>query len=552
MGNGMGDGMGSGDGEEVELRIINGSLLKDGEPHRLDLVVGERYDLEVWIGVFTEGSITLPGAPEFPTEDLPSGPNLIDVVLTCLGNEPETQRAHVTLPEKGDSDRAQFDLRFSEPGTVFGRLALLNKGRVIQTAVFRADVVGGRPSRLGRPEIEVETVMRSQIGATPDEERFDLAVVINKDTAGRKTASAITDDGVSIRSATGLDQGIADLTSVLEAVADDPDAFTEMTSDKTLNWLYQVANLGSTLYGAFVEDHGIDPEHFSQGRLQVISARADAYLPVEFFYELRPPTKPVLCDGWEKAVLEGECGACEEIEEGERPICLGAFWAVKYVIERHAHDAEFGNIYGDWIIQRQPVAGRNQLKPLESIVWAFSENILPADSKKLATALSKKKFAATKATDWEDIQAKVGALDPSMIFLLPHTDKVEALNASEVGGMLDVFGRIRDRMGDRGDKDYVVVLLGCDTAHTEIPYQGMVREFRASGARVVVSTVNAILGRHAVPVAKELLEILKSGSVADRSMGDALRELRRRALADGYPMVLSVVAFGDADWVLTN
>jgi hypothetical protein len=129
---------------------------------------------------------------------------------------------------------------------------------------------------------------------------------------------------------------------------------------------------------------------------------------------------------------------------------------------------------------------------------------------------------------------------------------VEALNASEVGGMLDVFGRIRDRMGDRGDKDYVVVLLGCDTAHTEIPYQGMVREFRGSGARVVVSTVNAILGRHAVPVAKELLEILKSGSVADRSMGDALRELRRRALADGYPMVLSVVAFGDADWVLTN
>jgi hypothetical protein len=27
-----------------------------------------------------------------------------------------------------------------------------------------------------------------------------------------------------------------------------------------------------------------------------------------------------------------------------------------------------------------------------------------------------------------------------------------------------------------------------------------------------------------------------------------MRQLRRRALADGYPMVLSVVAFGDADW----
>ena len=74
-----------------------------------------------------------------------------------------------------------------------------------------------------------------------------------------------------------------------------------------------------------------------------------------------------------------------------------------------------------------------------------------------------------------------------------------------------------------------------------------------AGAGVVVTTINAILARHAVPVARELLGLLKSASKkGDASMGDTLRDLRRQALADGYPMVLSVVAFGDADWVLTT
>lgn len=547
-------GMGAGGEPEagVEVRIVNGAVLHDGKPHRLALAAGEPYELEVWIGVASEESITLPGAPEFPTEDLPKGPNQIDVVFTCLDNFEEVQRTHVTLPEKGDSDRARLDLRFPEAGTMFGRLALLHLGRVIQTAVLRADVVSGPPSRLGRPEIEVEAVMRARIGALPDEERFDLAVVINRDGAGRKTLSAISGDGVSIRSAAGLDRGIKDLTGVLEAVADDPDAFAEMTSQPTLDWLFQVANLGATLYGSVIEDHAIDPAHFASGRVQVISARADAYLPVEFFYELRPPTVPTLCVGWQKAVLDGECGSCEEIAQGDRPICLSAFWGVKYVIERHAHNAEYGDMPGDWILQREPVAGRNQLKPLQSIVWAYSDHVLAGDRRRLSAALSKKKYPATRAADWDDVQAKVGSTDPSMVFLLPHTDKDRGtLPASELGGVLEVFGRIRDRMCEPRDKDYLVVLLGCDTASTDVPYQGMVPEFRKAGAGVVVSTVNAILGRHAVPVARELLAILKDGSASSRSMGDALRELRRRGLADGYPMVLSVVAFGDADWVLS-
>jgi hypothetical protein len=64
----------------------------------------------------------------------------------------------------------------------------------------------------------------------------------------------------------------------------------------------------------------------------------------------------------------------------------------------------------------------------------------------------------------------------------------------------------------------------------------------------VISTTNTILGRHAVPVAVELLSFLKSEAAGEAGLGDVLRRLRRQALKDGYPMVLSIVAYGDADW----
>jgi hypothetical protein len=342
------------------------------------------------------------------------------------------------------------------------------------------------------------------------------------------------------------------LRDALTAVADDPDAFAEMTSQQTLTWLHSLAHFGYALHREFIEDHGIDPGYFEKGRVQVISARADAYLPVEFFYELEPPTQVELCPDWQKAVEEGECASCAALGLNDpRPICLSGFWGVKYVVERHVHQNPYGGIPGDWRLQREPSAGRNKIKPLESIVWGLSDNILESDRRAMARALGRKQ--ATKANSWEEVQEKVGTLDPSTVFFLPHTDYSGLVGSWEIGGQPDTVTLIEQRMCAPREKDVLVVLLGCDTAHTGIPYQGVVPGFRRAGAAVVVTTINAILGRHAVPVAKELLKILKAMSAEpERSMGDVMLGVRRRALLDGYPMVLSVVAFGDADWVLTK
>ena len=395
-------------------------------------------------------------------------------------------------------------------------------------------------------------MIRAGFREVEEEKVFDLAVIVNRDDTGKKTASAIADGGVTIRNTDGIQQQIARLKDALNAVADDPEAFTSMTSPSSLDLLFTLAVMGEGLHAYFVIDHGIKEEFFKTGRVQIIAAAAESYLPVELFYALPSPTIPELCKSWKKVVVAGTCPECEAgYGDGDVPVCLTGFWGVRYVVERHVHDPSYTTIEGDYRLQNEPLTGRDLIKPLESILWGISDNVIDKDRTSLARFISKAPFAATKAQAWDDFQEKVGNLDPSLVFLLPHTDFKGALEASEIGGVLDLVSQVERRMCKPREKHVVVVLLGCDTTNTEIPFQGMVPRFRRAGAKVVVSTINTILGRHAVPVAKELLKLLeKQVASGERSLGEVMRDLRRQSLADGYPMVLSVVAFGDADWRL--
>jgi hypothetical protein len=535
---------------EIEVRVLNGAIKKDGADHKLALEAGRAYSLEVWIGVLTSESITRPGAPAVPVDELPEGPNEIEVVFVCAGNQEETQRSHVTLPVTGDSDRASFTLLIADPGPVFGRIALYYQGRVLQTAVFRSDVVASRPSRLGRPEIEVETIVRAGLGGFSDLKAFDMAIVVNRNDSGDKAATVIRKDGVTLRSVDGLRPRIDQLINVLTAVADDPDAFKSLTSEASLNLLFDAATIGEELHQTFVTDHGITDRFFAEGRVQIISATPESYLPVELFYALRPPTVRELCESWKEVVLEGTCPTCEARDgSGEIPICPTGFWGVRYVIERHAHDPDFVELAGEYRLQSEPITGRNRIAPLESVLWSMSDNVSPEDQSSLTTTLTGGGFKATQAMSWDDFQEKVGTLDPSMVFLVPHTDQDGVSIGIEIGGGdLEPVNRLGVRMREPRTKPVVAVLLGCETANPKIPFQGLVPRFRRAGAAVVISTTNTILGRHAVPVAVELLSLLKSEAAGEAGLGDVLRRLRRQALHDGYPMVLSIVAYGDADW----
>jgi hypothetical protein len=98
----------------------------------------------------------------------------------------------------------------------------------------------------------------------------------------------------------------------------------------------------------------------------------------------------------------------------------------------------------------------------------------------------------------------------------------------------------------------LLLLLGCSTATQTRAFQSFVTQFRRAGASIVIGTLCEILGRHAAPIAKGLTERLcaANASQTGKPMGSLMRELRREMLAAGYPIVLAVAAFGDADWLV--
>ncbi|MDF1597637.1 MAG: hypothetical protein P1T08_16280 [Acidimicrobiia bacterium] len=537
--------------EGSSTRILNGAVRRGTGDHRLALSRGETYTLAVWIGEPTERSITADGAPPVPVpaDDL-TWPKDIGVVFVCEGNRRETQRATIALAEHGDSEPVEFSLEFAETGEAFGRIALVYQGRVLQTAVFRAAVVAANPSRIGRPVIEVEAIVRASFATLVQQEPFDLSVVVNQNDRGSKAATVIRDTGVTLRSVDGLTAERDQLIGLLTAVADDPDAFASMEAEDTLQLVFDLATIGEGMHQTFVTDHGIPAEFFEQGRLQIISAAPDSYLPVEVFYSRPAPTVVELCPDWKVSVLSGNCASCDALgEEDDLPVCLTGFWGVRFIVERHAHDPGFTELPGDYRLQAEPTSGRDQLNPFASVLWGMSANVSQADQDTLAARLAGGGFPVARAAGWDEFQDLAGAEERSMIFLLPHTDRLGVAAAMEIGGdELERVNQVGNRLG-AGEEPKLAVLLGCETARPDIPFQGLVPRFRRAGVSVVVSTITTILGRHAVPVAVELLDLLAAGVEAPtEGVGDVLRQLRRKALADGYPMVLSVVAFGDADW----
>ncbi len=79
----------------------------------------------------------------------------------------------------------------------------------------------------------------------------------------------------------------------------------------------------------------------------------------------------------------------------------------------------------------------------------------------------------------------------------------------------------------------------------------LVREFQKLKTAIVLGTLAQILGRHAAPLARELVTQLLEVNDPDADFGTLMRRVRRRMLARGYLLALCLVALGDAEWRLT-
>lgn len=557
----------------VEERAVQARVLDCSDVNSPKLLTkafrkGAPHTVEVRVG---HGDGWLTGSTPFPTDELP--PDLQQYELTVafvpLTSPLLPQVSKVILPSHGDSSACQFSFHLSSDVAVFtARVFILYESRVLQTALLDGDAVENAEITDGKGiTLIVEAVVRPRFDNLDGRSEFSAALFLDHKADGTVGITELAKNRASISMQYGLAKLIKDFDKLLSAVATKKDEYLDgLQSNKLIELLRNLASYGSLLYGNVVTDQ-MEPEirdSITGGdRIQIISKEADAYLPIEFIYDRAAPSSTaVLCERCQEALKTRACReSCLHAEDPDAVICPLAFWGISRVIERHmfnhaTDDMEGSEDFGlsseiDNIRQTLSVRGAVLMAATQRIEAACPGGITRLE-KKVRECLNQD---ATAASDWSQWVQGVKDHAPSLLLLLVHTDMVAdtTLQRMEIGSeqWLNV-AQVNQNHVQSGKSRPLVLLLGCETGVPEIPFNGFIPQFRRGGAAIVVSAGSKIHALHVLPAVEEFLTLLANETFRGRPFGDIMREARCALLAAGYPMVLTLSAFGDADWRLED
>jgi hypothetical protein len=533
------------------------------------------YLTDVRVGPQEAGWLAPPSKNIFPDWELPEYEqgHLLTVVFSEPQHAPQPQVQRIFLPRKGASTTCRFYFHtLARESSFDARIMLLYENRVLQTARLRAGVQPGTDgSRTGkRLRMEIEAALRPGLAGLEDRRHFDLALLVNESNDGQHRLTEVSGEQARLVTLDGLKEAIDELREMLKSIPDNPDDFKPGPPQAaTEDLLRDMALRGNDLYRALVLDQVGSRDLAASRRLQLISATEEAFLPLEFVYDKPAPAlDATLCLEALKDEVKGECSDCpangaglddEKYPNGYPKICPLGFWGLSRVIERQAivPGKKDGPGAFEFDLLSEPFEGRTSLALLSKAVFAASSRV-DKDKKGLIQSVLQALQNVTgdhaiQVETWADWRSQVQAESPSLLVLLPHSLKVKnKYNALEISSSQDlVENYLTDAYvhPNQAGQRPLVLLLGCETLNPDIPFQGFMARFRQQGAAIVLGTATAVLGRHAAPVAVMVADIL--GELAAKgpyTFGEALQLLRRRALGRNLPMVMALVAYGDADW----
>jgi HEAT repeat protein len=525
------------------------------------LRAGAEHQLDVWIGPQQAGAIRAP--ERFPEDQLPPDREGYELqILFWEANAvPQLQTDKMWLP-KGVGKSAICAFRFRvQPGVpnFEGRLQVMYGNRMLQTMLLTAPVLGD--TTVAPPGSQIvfrrDTPVRvSPAGLDPAQPRGP-AFFSDTRAGAAPQMTVVAGNRVALRSLEGIDKTISLIRGRLEQIASAPDAFVTLRDAATEKLLRFLARQGRLLYNVMTGTYLQGFPLADDLPIQVVSAR-ESFLPIEFMYDRpAPASDATLCPVAAAALEDGKCKEClwKTEDEAEKYVCPLGFWCMRRVIERHAVKpvAESELEGAEYALAADPNEGRNALNVLSSALYAASNRVRRDDMEALRVSLA----AATGehvvyVKDWTAWRQAVQAGGPSLLVLLPHTlrdvDQIPTLEIGDLQQLPEINISWRDVCSKAAAAPPVVLLLGCETAVPDIPFQNFATQFRISGAAIVLNTLAPVLGRHVVPVAQMLVEELKCAAQASATFGSAILAVRRRGLAEGLPVVLSLVAYGDADW----
>lgn len=540
----------------------------DYSPARKAMVKGQKHLAVIRIGP-VEGSWLSPARDAvFPDQLLPDDleSNLLEVAFVEPRHLDAPIQQTIRLPKEGPSSTCQFLFETNPEFDDFAaRIIIRHKNRVLQTALLTARITedGSLPDGAQPLSIAIESVVRQNLTGLTGRPEFGLAVVANHDAQGAPGVTLLREGQVKYLYLRSMDTTLALLRDKLAEIADFQDSNTwDQASNDLEELLLFLAVHGSMLFQGIVLDQlGEAPE--KDMPVQVVSAREEAFFPIEFFYDRPcPDQKSHLCPKAAQCLENGASEVCTMFQEnGTSPvICPLGFWCLSRVIERHAFDVKASSCMSgaDFGLYAEPSTNRDTLFPFKTVLFGASERVdsvtpdLRQQTFDFVKARSDNQFMVDDWVHWQDAVTKH---EPSLLLLMPHTylDARSNCPAMEIGPEESeslLAARIREGYVAKGNSSIkpIVLLLGCSTGVSPKPFEGFVPHFRTKAA-IVVSTLATVLGRHVVPVAKLLIKELGNRDQPEGILfGEALRSARCKALLEGQPMALCLVAYGDASW----
>lgn len=566
--------------EVAEERRVHAQVRHKAQRRRT-FVAGAENVIRCWIGL-PEPDRGEVADDRIPPVQIPSGGLPLTVEL-CWGDQSDQQT--LLLPADRTARTGDCDLRIRVPegeAYVSAEIVFRYRGRAFE--VVRIEAFALAPGDPERPDHAVKVrvqVRRREVIELADASTFHSTMIWGADRPGAENEGSQPSPSLRVFGGHGgkryelqhADAAIKWLNETLflaekslvrrRAATAEPggEPVLDVDDAEVRALLRDMARHGAALYNQLAAQGFQDPGE----RIQLLNRTPDAYVPLEFVYDRGyPADDATLCTGW-RAALQSDARTCEvcsqvPLSADERNwvpvICPLGFWSLQKIIER----LDPGEEEGGGTQPAAPRPERRRLPVMDALVFASSHNV-PEDERQATWAALQQTFQSPAlANDWEEWKTAVKR-DLPLLLVLPHHDAKAALDYLQIGddslppqrGQLNRGQLTTLYVNPNGiQPGPVLLLLGCRTAaQTEVGYVNLARYFQQLNASIVLGTLAQILGRHAAPIARELVGQLVAVEDPQADFGTIMRRVRRRMLARGYLMALCLVALGDAEWRLT-
>jgi hypothetical protein len=232
------------------------------------------------------------------------------------------------------------------------------------------------------------------------------------------------------------------------------------------------------------------------------------------------------------------------------------FWGISRIIEWHAFSPDLAKKTKNtaFLLTTDELGNLGEIHLIKDPLVGYSVQVTkarPQSINELQASFNKINITPKIVNSWDAWKASFDTLKPTLEILLIHTVKKNNRTLVEIGDKPIPDLNLKGLMPNNTNRPVIVLLLGCGTGTSQVNFQSVAAYVQNCNPGIVVSTTSDVFGPIASKLAGyfvEQLGALKSG----QSFGEIMLEIRRKALANGVPMVLCLRTYGDADWKLIN